>query len=169
MKFTSFLSVGIFILLALLADASHVNYFSLRNAHLRAKAHTHSLARDLRLAFGGTLLPRSNYQGQQAIYCKAGGNSSTGTNATSATSATSTSTATAGTSTASPTVSASPWKLAESHVCNQKLVLFCQQSNQGRSKELTSLTGGLSSSGPIQQTVRVALCTLAFRHVHQSN
>ncbi len=128
MKFTLFLSVVIFIFLALLADASHVNYFSLRNAHLRAKARTHSLARDLRLAFGGKLLPRSNHQSPQAIYCKAGGNtsSSTGSNATSATSAASatsaTSAASAGKSTPSPTVSVSPWKLAESHVCNQNLV-----------------------------------------------
>ena len=110
----------LFCLLALLADASQVHFgLSLRATHLRVKAHTHSLARDIRLAFGGSLLPRSNYQSQQVIYCKALGNvsPSSGTNATSSPSSTSAGTKTvSGTRSPGPTVSASPWKLAESHV-----------------------------------------------------
>ncbi|KAF8746279.1 hypothetical protein AX14_000074 [Amanita brunnescens Koide BX004] len=109
----------LFCLLALLADASQVHFgLSLRATHLRVKAHTHSLARDIRLAFGGSLLPRSNYQSQQVIYCKALGNGSpsSGTNATSSPSSTSAGTKTvSGTRSPGPTVSASPWKLAESH------------------------------------------------------
>ena len=107
-----------------MVDASQVHFgLSLRAAHLRVKAHTHSLARDLRFAFGGTLLPRSNYQSQQVIYCKAIGNSTNGSGATpNATSSSAGGPGSAGTKTVSgtsspsPTVPASPWKLAESHV-----------------------------------------------------
>ena len=124
MKLISFL---LFCLLAHIVDASQIHFgLSLRAAHLRVKAHTHSLARDLRFAFGGTLLPRSNYQSQQVIYCKALGNSDSGAtstpNATSSTPNNASSSAGTGTKTVSgtsspnPTVPASPWKLAESHV-----------------------------------------------------
>ena len=109
-------------LLALVADASQVHFgLSLRAAHLRVKAHTHSLARDLRFAFGGTLLRRSNYQSQQVIYCKAAGNSTPSDSGATTPNAPSSSAGTltgSGTSSGSPspTVPASPWKLAESHV-----------------------------------------------------
>ncbi|KAK2461705.1 hypothetical protein APHAL10511_006168 [Amanita phalloides] len=95
------------------ADANFLN-LSLRRAHSLAKTHSHSLAHDLRLAFGGVLLARSNYHSQQPIiYCKPYGKVGNGAN--NATSSAGSGTKTTGASGPSPTTSASPWKLAESH------------------------------------------------------
>lgn len=125
MKLFQSLPVGLLLLIAG-ASQGHANFLShsLRSAQSRVRAQTHSLAHDLRLAFGGVLLARSDYQSQHVIYCKTSGKTgNTGTNGgsgTNATAPTSTS-AIAGTksltvtNTPSPTASVSAWKLAESH------------------------------------------------------
>ncbi|KAF8634486.1 hypothetical protein AX15_000924 [Amanita polypyramis BW_CC] len=123
MKFSHYLPLSLLLLTVDLGNAN-AKFFShsLRIAHSSAKAHTHTLARDLRLAFGGVLLSRSsNYHSQHVIYCKPSGKTDSNgpsgrANATSPLAMPAGSgTKTAMTTGSTPTASASPWKLAESH------------------------------------------------------
>lgn len=111
----------LFLLLVIDATLATTGFLghSLRRAHSRAANQTHNLARDLRIAFGGVLLPRSDYSSQQVMYCKLSGNaSSAGSSGSNTTfppnSSAGTKTNTSPVPTATST-SASSWKLAESH------------------------------------------------------
>ncbi|PFH54734.1 glycoside hydrolase family 16 protein [Amanita thiersii Skay4041] len=126
------LTPSLLLSLLLISDFAEASIFgrSLHKAHTRAVAHTHNLARDLRVAFSGILLSRADGpQKQQVLYCRAsgrGGNTnntdggSGGTNHTAHStvsgSTSSTGTKTSSGSSATPTAPvSSPWKLVETH------------------------------------------------------
>jgi hypothetical protein len=99
--------------------------------HHRAARHTHSLARDLRMAFGGIFAPRADTgASRHVVYCKpgkqvtfgggSGGGSSNSTLSSTLSGASRISgrpTSTSASSKPTSTIPASsPWKLVESHV-----------------------------------------------------
>jgi len=107
---------------------------AVHDIHQRAVRHTHNLARDLRIAFGGILLARASGDIQQVVYCKRGnqsplvnGNGGSG-NVSTTTSGSTSHPATATQSGSKPTATTtltSPWKLANSYVCyNGSLTSF---------------------------------------------
>lgn len=132
---------------------------TIQRVHQFATRQTHSLAKDLRLAFGGVLAPRDNSSpppAQHVVYCKTkqapfisgpiGGN-----NTTSAVGGGMSSSTTSTSRQASPTgaVSNSPWKLQQSYVsffitptlCRvaENLIYHCRA-------EIASFKDGISSS-----------------------
>ena len=100
----------------------------LHGLHAHAARQTHSLARDLRVAFGGILAPRALAE-QNVVYCKSAkqvplsggslGNASASapapTGGGGASQSTTSTSAKAGPSSTAP--SSSPWKLLNSYVC----------------------------------------------------
>lgn len=123
-------------LVLLVADASPSSATlvprSIQRIHSAAVRHTRSLARDLRVAFGGVLVTQPNPPSQHVVYCKPGrvGNSPAAANGgTGNTTSTGTSRSPSGTSrpTASGSTSArpqptgkppasSPWKIFQTYV-----------------------------------------------------
>ena len=111
----------VYIILLLVNVSSARKTFITRAAHdihQMAVHHTHSLARDLRIAFGGSLIRRASNDNQRVVYCKRGdqsplvnggaGNVSISKNPATATKSSSTPKATV----------TSPWKLDKSYVCH---------------------------------------------------
>lgn len=102
---------------------------AVHNIRQRAVRQTHNLARDLRIAFRGVLIPRASGDTQHVVYCRQGtqvpfitkgpGNVTSG--GTSSFAATSTKSSSEPTPTTTPT---SPWKLANSYVCYNRLLAF---------------------------------------------
>lgn len=94
------------------------------DAHGFARRHTKQFARDLRVAFGGMVLPRDASESQHVLYCKVStgssltggddsdsGTSPSGTGGSSSSSGSSTHTATSSAASATSSAYNSPWKL----------------------------------------------------------
>src|ERR1700734_1433984 len=118
----------VYIILLLVNFSSGRKTFITRAAHdihQMAIRHTHNLASDLRIAFGGYLIRRESSDNQHVVYCKRGDQSpllnggSGGSGNVSATELTSKSHATATHSSSTPkATTTSPWKLDKSYVCH---------------------------------------------------
>ena len=111
----------VYIILLLINFSSGQKTFATRAAHdihQIAVHHTHKLARDLRIAFGGYFIRRAD--SQRAVYCKRTEQQSPLVNGTpvnvTITKLPPTSTQSGSTSKATPTPT-SPWKLSKSYVC----------------------------------------------------
>jgi hypothetical protein len=144
--------------------------------HLEAARRTRSLAKDMRMAFGG-ILPRavSSSQPGQVVYCKlarqvplsSNGGSSNGTSTSMSIIGTKTPkarpTSTKTSTSTSPTVSSS-WRLIDSnvriHLNDSFIYITIQFCSVGR----ISLMAGISSLGPIQLMVR-SISRFSISHV----
>lgn len=92
--------------------------------HQMAVHHTHNLARDLRIAFGGYLTRRASNDNQHVVYCKRGDQSPL-VDGGSGNVSISKSPATATRSSSTPkATSTSSWKLTKSYVCHNEFKLL---------------------------------------------
>ena len=103
---------------------------AVHDIHQRAVRQTHSLARDLRIAFGGVLVSRANNDVQHVVYCKqanqspfVNGGGGSGNISVTTSSGTATATKSGSTIAATPTPT-SPWKLTNSYVCHNKKLTY---------------------------------------------
>lgn len=130
---------------------------SIQRAHRFAARHTHSLARDLRVAFGGVSRDDSSATSasNRLVYCKPkqapfGTSPEDGGNGTGA--ATGTKTATSGNPSATASIPDSPWKIQQSYVRFLAVVMVWRLMIV-YSPEITSSKDGISSKAVIRPMV----------------